>query len=109
MIGARSLDENQRKALQELLLELEAETEFNWKYSGRGMNGRDCVGLVVHELRTNAQAVFSRFLMELAVMDANSCPEDHGLNYHEWASWREDVLGSSSIFYWEQFQVVEDL
>ena len=69
-------------------------------YSGRGMYGRHCVGLLCEDTHQ-----FYRFLVF-----AGSIADEYGMNPDEFANiaWRSDSMGRGLVFYAPQVEFISD-
>lgn len=79
------------------VLEQEDDGDFRPDYSGRCMNGRECVGVVVEDI--------SAFLKIFAYI-AREVEEEE---LDRLTNVRQDSMGRRTIFYWPSIQMKEDV
>lgn len=76
---------------------------LRFDYSGRGMYGRECFGIV------GGLEDLIRFVATWAAKCENEYEDHERFNDYDWLTdIRSDSMGLSSIWYWPSVQVVEE-
>lgn len=93
------------KLIQEIAENSDDDCRFRSSYSGRGMYGRECVGITGD--RGQLQLVIAEIIKEthhsLAGLNMDF---DHVVDLV--MNYSEDSMGRGSIFYWPQIQMEEE-